>query len=239
MWPFSKRDDRIFPRPASMLPKEVAFGKGCKWVPGLVFGDVVQLFSKNVCLPLKRFNDEGGETTWKDCSLRKWLNSECYQEFFSDVERNAMVSTAQVNAINTSVKAVHGYTLDDYIIIPTRDQITPFVSIGPSWRDDLFAFLFLDDSPCRSGYWLRTYDEIPSRYGSIMGGDPFCAKMPKPEERGAIVADNVNRCANIYTSTLGTPSHKYPIDACPLVSEWREVRMIVHVKLSYLLSAIR
>ena len=234
MWPFSKKDNRLPIRRADMLPKEVTFGKERKWIPNGVYGDVVQLYSKYVCLPEKAFNDGGGKTTWRDCSLRKWLNSECYQELFSDAERNAIVSTAQVNAINTIVKAVPGYTLDDRIIIPSLSQLRISLPIY-GWREDPFAFLHWEDSSCRAGYWLRPADDTPSRYGSIMDGDPIVVETPNPEKRGALVADNVNKCGDFYTITLATPSHKLPLDICPRVSEWREVRMIVHVELSYLL----
>ena len=237
MWPFSKKDNRIPIRRADMLPKEVSFGKD--WVPQAVYGGVVQLYSKYVCLPEKTFNDGGGETTWRNCSLRKWLNSECYQELFSSAERNAIVSTAQVNAINTISKAVPGYTLDDRIIIPSLGQMRPFLTISSGWREDPFAFLLWEDSPCYASYWLRPEDEFPSRYGSIMDGDPLIAESPNPEKRGALIADNANKCGDFYTVTLATPSHRLPLDICPRVSEWREVRMIVHVDLPYLLSTIR
>ena len=240
MWPFSKKKSYVSYQSTSILPKEVTFGRGCKWTPELIVGNVAQLYSKYICLPLQRYNNDDGETTWKDCSLRKWLNGECYQELFSTKEQSAIISTGQVNAIDVPVEPIPGYTLDDKIIIPTFAQIVPHFMLSDGmtgrWKEDSFAFLQREDSACCPGYWLRPSADVPSQFASIMDGDPGGAEMPYPEKGGALVVDDANECGRFYGDSIYEPSHILPLFMCPRVSEFREVRMIVHVDLSYLLS---
>ena len=58
--------------------------------------DKVFLFSKYI-LDLKNFNDEYKEISWKDCSLRKWLNNEFYDIAFSSEEKKKILETKNIN----------------------------------------------------------------------------------------------------------------------------------------------
>ena len=58
--------------------------------------DKVFLFSKYI-LDLQNFNDEYKEISWKDCSLRKWLNNEFYDIAFSNEEKKKILETTNVN----------------------------------------------------------------------------------------------------------------------------------------------
>lgn len=58
--------------------------------------DKVFLFSKYI-LDLKNFNDEYIETSWAECSLRKWINNEFYDIAFSSEEKKKILKTTNVN----------------------------------------------------------------------------------------------------------------------------------------------
>ena len=52
------------------------------------------LLVSNRILDYKPYNDDiGGEITWENCTTRKWLNEEFYQEAFSSTEKNRIVET--------------------------------------------------------------------------------------------------------------------------------------------------
>ena len=58
--------------------------------------DKVLLFSKYI-LDLQNFNDKYVETSWAECSLRKWLNDEFYNTAFSNEERKQILETINKN----------------------------------------------------------------------------------------------------------------------------------------------
>ncbi|MGM9603805.1 MAG: DUF6273 domain-containing protein, partial [Faecousia sp.] len=66
-----------------------------EWVVLMLQDGDALLMSKYI-LDCKKFNDDydgwgGGETVWKDCSLRAWLNDTFYEEAFSDAEKERIV----------------------------------------------------------------------------------------------------------------------------------------------------
>ena len=60
---------------------------------------IALLFSKYI-LDCKQFNDTYKEVTWKDCSLRKWLNDDFYNYAFSDVEKDNIILSKIVTKNN-------------------------------------------------------------------------------------------------------------------------------------------
>ena len=57
------------------------------------------LFSKYI-LDCKQFNDTYEAVTWKDCSLRKWLNDDFYNYAFSDAEKDNIILSKIVTKNN-------------------------------------------------------------------------------------------------------------------------------------------
>ena len=64
------------------------------------------------------FNESGKDTTWKDSSLRKWLNEEVCQQYFSDVEREYIV----LQTSGVSVNEEYGYSAQDHKIPEKNDD---------------------------------------------------------------------------------------------------------------------
>lgn len=52
------------------------------------------------CLDGKPYHTEYERVTWEECSLRKWLNADFYNEAFSSSEQAAILETAVVNGNN-------------------------------------------------------------------------------------------------------------------------------------------
>lgn len=55
------------------------------------------LIVSNSVLDCKRFNEDDGNTNWSDSSLRKWLNSDFYDNAFSDEEKRSIALTEVCN----------------------------------------------------------------------------------------------------------------------------------------------
>lgn len=99
------------------------------------------LLITNEAICKKEFNDVEGDITWKDCSLRKWLNDVFYQEF-SDEEK-AMIELSDTKTGR--------YDSQDYVFLLTYD-------------DAIYYFTSDEDRQCRKGFalhgkanwWLRT-----------------------------------------------------------------------------------
>ncbi len=97
----SKKFDKMDLRVGSDIKFGKYQGEAIEWeVAGRNFlideGKVrVELRSKYVidCVPF----DEDGESTWEDCSLRKWLNEDFYNEAFSKSEQEMIADTPYFN----------------------------------------------------------------------------------------------------------------------------------------------
>lgn len=56
----------------------------------------VQLYSKYV-LDCQPFDEDGGEVSWAECSLREWLNNDFFKEAFSATEQKQIRETSYYN----------------------------------------------------------------------------------------------------------------------------------------------
>ena len=70
-------------------------------------------------LATKAYNDERASITWKDCSLRKWLNEDFYNDSFSDTEKGMIKLTTLVNDGNPDPNfgIDGGEDTEDYVFI--------------------------------------------------------------------------------------------------------------------------
>ena len=71
-------------------------GKPLKWRVLSVDGNDAFLVTDDV-IGKKKYNDAEGETTWKDCSLRKWLNEDFYDSTFTEEEQGMIIPTTVKN----------------------------------------------------------------------------------------------------------------------------------------------
>lgn len=75
-----------------------------EWIVLRVEGTRALLLSR-YALDTQRFNSEWVKISWKDCSLRQWLNSTFYNECFSGTQRGSILrTTIQSNYVNSSVQ---------------------------------------------------------------------------------------------------------------------------------------
>ena len=74
------------------------------------------LLTKNLieCLP---FHNKREDVTWKDCSLRKWLNNDFYNEAFTDEEKEYIKLTHLINRENPEFKISSGENTTDKIYL--------------------------------------------------------------------------------------------------------------------------
>lgn len=58
----------------------------------LKYEDGCKLLLSMNALDCKRYHDKKGKVTWKDCSLRKWLNEEFYDTAFNEEEKKKIIA---------------------------------------------------------------------------------------------------------------------------------------------------
>ena len=74
----------------------------------------------------KEYNDEDGDITWEDCTLRTWLNGDFYNTAFSDSEKAAIQETTYENADNPLYHTSGGNDTKDYVtLLSLSDIVNP------------------------------------------------------------------------------------------------------------------
>ena len=108
------------------------------------------------------YHNEDGTSTWEQCSLRRWMNSEFLQNSFTDEEQAAIQTTKVVNGSNQGAKySVDGGpdTEDKIFLLSYRDV---FVTYFPKTEDRLCeptqAAIAngVFSSPDGCAWWLRS-----------------------------------------------------------------------------------
>lgn len=74
-------------------------------------------------LDCQSYHEMGAPVTWRDSSLRKWLNGEFYRTAFDSTEREAIVRQKVDNAAYASDKAESSTDTDDFIYIPSMQEM--------------------------------------------------------------------------------------------------------------------
>ncbi len=75
------------------------------------------------------YNDEYAETTWRKCSLRKWLNGGFLESAFSSDERAAIIETHVINDGNVKYRTTGGKDTDDYVFLLSLGELMGYYSI--------------------------------------------------------------------------------------------------------------
>ena len=81
-----------------------------------VQGDKALLLSQDVLVRLQYHPQESG-ATWKDCTLRQWLNDDFYHAAFSEEELERVCLTRNVNEDNPTYGTDGGEDTDDYVFL--------------------------------------------------------------------------------------------------------------------------
>lgn len=90
------------------------------------------------------FNSTGGKTSWKDCTLRYWLNHDFLDQAFTDEE--------QAVILTTNVLSGKGDVTEDQLFLLSKDEVLQY---------------FADGKPTRRGYPT----EYAANTGTWVGAD--------------------------------------------------------------------
>lgn len=104
--------------------------------------DRVLLLSRFVLVPMP-FHDEYTEISWKDCSLRAWLNGEFLEKSFSKIERELIWTVENKNKGNEVFESAG--------CVPTKDQLYIFS------LDEASAYFHTDEQK----YMIGSADATP------------------------------------------------------------------------------
>ena len=105
----------------------------------------------------KKYNDKYVNTTWEDCTLRKWLNEEYLNTVFSKEEQDAILTTHLTNPDNPSYGTKGGNDTEDKIYLLSIDE----------------AYQYFKDARDRStgnSWWLRS-PGYGSKDGAVVRND--------------------------------------------------------------------
>ena len=139
-----------------------------KWIVLSVEDDRILLFCKksHFCKP---FNDKYVETDWEHCSLRKWLNDDLYNTWFTDEEKGRILETELDNNFyeedSELSKVNFNNTKDRMFLLSYYDLTNPDYGFDPNGdetdynRCDLEGYgnTYVNEAgECEHSYWLRT-----------------------------------------------------------------------------------
>lgn len=106
----------------------------------------------------KPYNDTLVNTTWENCSLRKWLNNDFYNDAFSENEKYQIVLSEVSGENNLYTGADGGRKTSDKVFILSSSEIEKYI---PN-RDD--RNLFQNDDFI---WWTRTVGENQQKAGYV------------------------------------------------------------------------
>ena len=101
----------------------------------------VVIANKEICY--KAYNDRRVDIAWENCTLRKWLNSEYYENTFSNIEKAAIIESDIHTPDNPKYNTKGGNDTKDRIWLLSLDEA------GKYFKDD-------DDRETGSWWWLRS-----------------------------------------------------------------------------------
>jgi len=92
-----------------------------EWLVLTVDGDKALLISK-YALDAKAYHESDVAITWKDCTLRTWLNNNFYKTAFTKEEKNAIQATTLKNKDNPKFGTEGGEDTEDKIFVLSLDE---------------------------------------------------------------------------------------------------------------------
>lgn len=95
----------------------------------------VLLMSKYI-LDCKCYNEEDGETTWENCTLRKWLNNDFYNKAFNDKEKKKIIEKANINGNNIKHGTDAGNNTNDKVFCLSVSEGRHYFGQGESENDN-------------------------------------------------------------------------------------------------------
>ena len=136
--------------------------------------DSALLISKYV-LVYKPYEETGGPITWENCTLRRWMNDEFYDEAFSDKDKNFITDYPAINDDNYYSGADGGADTRDKVFCLSLSEIIKYYNSG-RWPDN-------DEYVCKSGLlgkptayaktkWYEDHDGEYNAPGVVITGTP-------------------------------------------------------------------
>ncbi len=129
------------------------------WVVLDIYGDSALLVSK-YALDCKPYNNEKVDTTWSNCSLRKWLNYEFYQEAFTEDYQDLILPTKVATYDNPLHNTTGGTNTTDDVFLLSYDEAYFYFSsnydrkLYPTEYALRMGVETMEESTC--WWWLRT-----------------------------------------------------------------------------------
>lgn len=77
-------------------------------------------------IDVRKFNDSPGNATWESSSIRKWLNTEFYNEAFSPSEKQLIVEADLMNYKNVNFRTGNGSNTRDNVFLLSIEEAQRF-----------------------------------------------------------------------------------------------------------------
>lgn len=74
-------------------------------------------------IDVRKFNDSPGNSDWENSSMRKWLNTEFYNEAFTDSEKQLIVEANLMNYKNVTYRTDNGDKTKDNVFLLSIDEV--------------------------------------------------------------------------------------------------------------------
>ena len=118
----------------------------------------------NVIIDKMPYHEPGGDITWKDCTLRMWLNNEFLKEYFTSMEQEKILSCIIPNVDNPQYMTNGGETTIDKVFLFSSSEA---VFYSEELNDDDSMLDWVDT------WWLRSPGENPdfAAFGCPNDGD--------------------------------------------------------------------
>lgn len=102
--------------------KEEDPGSPVSWLVLKIEGREALLLSE-YCLDNIPYNMDDQDTSWKDCSLRQWLNSAFLEKTFTGDDRDRLIEKTQENEPNSVFDTPAGKSTKDYVFVLSEQEV--------------------------------------------------------------------------------------------------------------------
>ena len=131
-------------------------GMPITWRVLSVSGNDVFLLSDQLLADDRKYHETQEDITWKNCTLRTWLNGAFYQEAFSEEEKAGIFFWLYENADNPHYGTEGGEDTTDYItLLSQQDVLNPQYGFS-LFNCDSLARVAYDSSGNARSWWLRS-----------------------------------------------------------------------------------
>lgn len=126
-----------------------------KWQVLDIQGDKALLISKDA-LESKQYNDVHAYVYWQASTLRRWLNTDFYQDAFSEMEKLAVLSTEVRTEALSKNNSIAGDNTQDYVFILSTAEAEQYFSSTDARKCIMTTNAQLHAGTDQAKWWLRT-----------------------------------------------------------------------------------